>query len=377
MPGARSTGARWRADVKPIRPLRAPGLPAPPVAGRYKRRPEDFVVEELPLYEPSGTGEHLFLRIEKRGLSTLDAVARVAAAFDVPQRLVGYAGLKDKHAITRQWLSVEKGDPSRAAAVEGDGLRVLAVMPHGNKLKVGHLRANRFEIVLGDCAPDARDAVAENLGWLAAHGVPNWVGEQRFGSRGLNLDKGLRILADDPRRALRRIPKRLVRLLVSAVQSEVFNRVLARRLPTFDAILQGDVAWLHRNGACFLVDDAFGERIRCERFEISPSGPLPGPRMLRAEGEPGAIEAAAIAELGIEPARFGMVPGKLNAGARRPLRVPVTETSVEPTDGGLRLRFTLGKGAFATSVLRELLADAPWFGDGGEDDAAPEPAEEA
>jgi tRNA pseudouridine13 synthase len=353
--------------IRPFRPLRAPGLPAPPVPGRYKLQPEDFVVDEIPLYEPSGSGGHLFLRIEKRGLSTLAAVARVAEVFGVPQRVVGYAGLKDKHAVTRQWLSVERGDVQRATELDGPGLRVLDVRPHGNKLKVGHLRGNRFEIVLRDCGADALDSVRTNLAWLQRHGVPNWVGEQRFGSRGLNLEKGLRVLEGDPRQAVRQVPKRLLRLLVSAVQSEVFNRVLGRRLDTFDRLLDGDVAWLHRNGACFLIEDAFGEAVRCERFEISPSGPLPGPRMLHATGKPGVLEDGVMAEMGLDLARFGRVPGKLNAGARRPLRVPLNDTEAEPVDGGLRLRFALLRGAFATSVLRELLADAPWFGD--EDDA--------
>lgn len=349
--------------LKPTRPVRHPGLPAPPVAGVHKAEAADFVVEEIPLYEPSGEGGHLWLWVEKTGIATMPAAEQLAAAFGVPVRQLGWAGLKDAMAVTRQWISVENGDPGRVSALDLEGIRVLDARRHGNKLKLGHLRGNRFEIVVrGDETAAALESTAANLDWLVAHGVPNWVGEQRFGKRGANLDKGLSILRGNPRHTARRVPKRLLRLLISAVQSEVFNRVLAGRLESFDRVFAGDVAWLHRNGACFLVEDVGAEQPRCEAFEISPSGPLPGPKCLAPGGDQRELEAEALAALDLTPDVFGALPGGTNDGARRPLRVPLTDASVEAVDGGLRFCFALPQGSFATSVLRELLTEMPWFG---------------
>jgi tRNA pseudouridine13 synthase len=349
--------------LKPTRPVRHPGLPAPPVDGVHKAEAADFVVEEIPLYEPSGEGGHLWLWVEKTGIATMPAAEQIAAAFGVPVRQLGWAGLKDAMAVTRQWISVENGDPDRATTLELEGIRVLEARRHGNKLKLGHLRGNRFEIVVrGEETAAALPAVAANIDWLVGHGVPNWVGEQRFGKRGANLDKGLSILRGNPRHIARRVPKRLLRLLISAVQSEVFNRVLAARLESFDRIVTGDVAWLHRNGACFLVEDVEAELPRCASFEISPSGPLPGPKCLAPGGDQGGLEAEALAALDLTPEVFGALPGGTNDGARRPLRVPLTDASVEAVEAGLRLRFALPQGSFATSVLREVLTDMPWFG---------------
>ncbi|MGA0059372.1 MAG: tRNA pseudouridine(13) synthase TruD [Planctomycetota bacterium] len=349
--------------LKPTRPVRHPDLPAAAVEGVHKQEAADFVVEEVPLYEPSGDGTHLWLWIEKTGIATMPAAELLAGAFGVPVRQLGWAGLKDAMAVTRQWISVENGDPARARALDIEGIRVLDARRHGNKLKLGHLRGNRFEIVVrGDGLAEALPAVEANLAWLVAHGVPNWVGEQRFGKRGANLDKGLSILRGNPRHTARRVPKRLLRLLISAVQSEVFNQVLAARLESFDRVVEGDVAWLHRNGACFVVEDLEADQPRCAAFEISPSGPLPGPKCLAPRGEQGRLEAEALDAIGLVPEAFGALPGGTNDGARRPLRVPLTEASVEAVDGGLCLRFALPQGSFATSVLRELLVEMPWFG---------------
>jgi tRNA pseudouridine13 synthase len=347
---------------KPSRPLRHPALPAAAVPGVYKVEPADFVVEELPLYEPSGEGGHVWLWVEKCGVATMPAAEAIARALDLPIRQVGWAGLKDAQAVTRQWISVENADPQRALALDLPGIRVLDVRRHGNKLKLGHLRGNRFTILIRGPGAAELPQVRTNLDWLIAHGVPNWVGEQRFGKGGANLDKGLSILAGNPRHIARRLHKRLLRLLISAVQSEVFNRVLAARIETFDRVEDGDVAWLHRNGACFLVEQAVNERVRCQQFEISPSGPLPGPRCLAPGGRPGEIEREVMAGLGLDPAVFGAVPGGTNDGARRPLRVPLGAAGLQVVEAGLQLGFELPQGSFATSVLRELLADQPWFG---------------
>jgi tRNA pseudouridine13 synthase len=289
------------------------------------------------------------------------AVELIADALGRRQKEFGFAGLKDAQAVARQWITLQGADPAAVEALDIPGVRVLRVTRHGNKLKIGHLRGNRFRIRLRGSGAAQAESVQAQLAHLAAHGVPNFFGEQRFGKRGANLDKGLRILRGNPRKAARTMPRRLLNLIVSAVQSEAFNRVLNRRLETLDRVLPGDVAWLHRNGACFLVEHAESEQIRCDAFEISPSGPLPGPRLLQAQGEPGRIEREVLAELELDGQMFAKMPHGTHLGARRPLRVPLGEPAVEVEDGELAVAFALPAGAYATAVLRELLDDVPWF----------------
>ncbi len=336
-------------------------LPAARVPGSYKVTPEDFVVVEQELYPPSGTGEHLWLRVRKRGVATMEAVARLAGALRRPEREFGFAGLKDAFAVTEQWLSIGGVTETAVRDLAIDGIEVLQVTRHTNKLKLGHLRGNLFDIVLRGVDATHVPALQQNLAVLARDGCPNYFGEQRFGKRGANLDKGMKILRGNPRHAARAMPKRLLRLLISAVQSEVFNRVLVRRLDRIAVLVPGDIAILHRNGAAFAVADVAAEQPRCAAFEISPSGPLPGPKCLVATGEPGEMEATALAELDLDPALFGQVPHGTNDGERRSLRVRVSEPSLTAEADGARLRFALPKGSYATAVLRELLVEPPWF----------------
>jgi tRNA pseudouridine13 synthase len=334
-------------------------VPAPRVGGRYKERIEDFEVEEVPSYEPSGDGTHTWLWIEKRGLSTLDAMKVLAGVVAANQRDFGYAGMKDAQAVTRQWVSVEHVDPARFEGVAADGVKVLRVDKHGNKLKPGHLTGNRFSILLRGAAASAADALRDNVAWCAEKGVPNYFGEQRFGKRGANLDQGLAILRSrKPKRKAYSYAPRILKLLLSAVQSEVFNRVLIARLASYDRLLDGDLAWIHANGASFTVQDLEAEQRRCAAFEVSPSGPLPGPKTLWAGGEAQKFEEQVMAEMELSAAAFA--PFRSHPGGRRSLRLPVHEAEVTTENEGLRLRFRLPAGAYATSVLRQLLTDAPW-----------------
>ncbi len=330
--------------------------------GRYKTRPEDFVVEELPAYEPSGSGDHVWLWVEKRGLSTMDLLHELAAALDRDEREFGIAGLKDAQAVSRQWVSLEHADPRRCEGLRGAGFEVLQVRRHGNKLRMGHLRGNRFVVTLRGTAPEHAAIAAANLAELARRGVPNYFGEQRFGKRGANLQKGLEVLRGNARQYAARMPRRVFGLVLSAVQSEVFNRVVAARLPTLAVLLPGDLAFLHKNGAVFAVEDPVREQPRADAFEISPTGPMPGPEMQAPGGEVAAIEAAAMTALQLDADSFRRLPFRLARGERRPLRVPLHEPSAVEVDGGLRLTFALPRGAYATSVLRELLEDTIWFG---------------
>ena len=349
---------------KPTRPVPRGG-PAPRVDAEYKATTADFLVDEVPAYAPSGDGTHAWLWIQKEGIGTLDAVRELARALSRREKEFGYAGLKDAKAITRQWISIEHVDDGELARLQLPSIQILDVQRHQNKLKLGHLAGNRFRILLRDASTASAADVLTNLQFLAAHGAPNYFGEQRFGKRGANLEKGLRILwSGNPKRASHTMPRRLFNLLISAVQSEVFNRVLCARMQTLDQLQPGDVAWIHASGACFLVADVAAEQPRHDRFEISPTGPLPGPKMLQPEGEIAELENTVLQELDLTPEVFGRMPHKTHEGARRPLRVPVRSPEVEVVDAGLQVGFQLPPGCYATTVLRELLVRTPWFGTG-------------
>ena len=380
--------------------------------GRLKAEPEDFRVTEIPLYEPSGKGNHLYLYVEKRGLGSLEAAARIARALGRTRRHVGLAGLKDARALTRQWMSLEGVDPRRAAALDVPGIRVLAVSRHRNKLKIGHLAGNRFEVRIRGCGPAARGRAEAVLEVLGRRGVPNWFDRQRFGRRADNhrlgraLVRGLarefcdrflggpspadsrriararraydagdlkaararfggdhdrrRVLSallrtGDPQRATRALPKQLARLLVSAYQSDLFNAVLERRLEGLDRLEAGDLAYLHAKGAVFAVERPDREQPRAEAFEISPTGPIVGHRVTLASGRPGEVEREVLAAKGARPEDFERVKALRLRGGRRPLRVPLSDVDLAEDGDDLDLAFTLPAGAYATVVLAEIM----------------------
>jgi tRNA pseudouridine13 synthase len=335
--------------------------------------PETFVVEEIPAYEPSGEGEHTFLWIEKRGLTTLEAIRRLAAALGVDGRDVGHAGLKDRHALTRQWLSVPRVDPEQARGVGTPELAVLAAARHGNKLRVGHLRGNRFEVVLVEVgaeeetgtgtATDTDTDVATlqmRLEMMAREGVPNYYGEQRFGAAGDNARVGLEIL----RGTRRERDHRRRRLLLSAAQAAVFNEALRIRQATgsLKLVRAGDVLQKVASGGLFVTEDVATDQRRVEAGEVIPTGPLPGTR--EKEPPPGtaarALEDEALAAAGATREDFARA-GRDLPGARRPVLVPLTlgdpPVAAEPAPAGrraFRLRFTLPAGSFATVVVTAL-----------------------
>ena len=318
---------------------------------RVAAQPEDFVVDEIPLYPPRGDGAHTFVRIEKRGLTTEQAARFLARAASVRPRDVGYAGRKDKVALARQWLSVPGLDPQRALDLEVPGLRVLEAARHPHKLRTGQLRGNRFELVVRDLEPGQVAVSAERLAALARAGMPNRFGGQRFGD-GSAVERARALLegAPPPR------DRRTARFWLSALQARGFNQVLAERPLPLDSLETGDVAWIHATGASFLVDDAVTDSSRAAAFEISASGPIFGSRLLEPSGEPGERERAVLASLGIPSSAELRAPRGIRLrGARRPLRVRPEETSSEKSgDDAVRLAFRLPPGSYATVLLEEL-----------------------
>lgn len=388
------------------------GLPG--TGGTIKETADDFVVEEIPLYLPCGEGEHVYALIEKRGVTTLDAIRRLSRALKISERDVGYAGMKDARGVTRQTVSLPRVKPEEVLALELPGIRVLTAVRHRNKLKLGHLAGNRFRIRVRGVVSDALERSEAILAVLVRRGVPNRFGEQRYGVQGNShlvgramlagdwrvavdilvgdpakvagdawrsaieayrrgeLEESLRLFPghcrterdviqrlakrpDDFKGAFHAIHPRLKKLYLSACQSALFDRVVEARLESLDTVREGDLAWKHANGACFLVTDAAAEAPRAKSFEISPTGPLFGSRMTMPEGEEGVLENALLAAEGLESVSFDLPGGLRMEGERRPLRVPLGEPRALMVTDGLVLEFSLPRGSYATAVLREIM----------------------
>lgn len=403
----------------------------PGIGGQIKRRPEDFLVDEIPAYEPCGEGEHLYLVVEKRRRLTTDVVRLLSGHLGVPWKAIGYAGLKDKHAITRQSFSVHGGDEARLATFSDDHIKVLGVSRHTNKIKRGHLRGNRFAIKIREVDPSAVVRVKPLLEAIEREGVANYLGEQRFGYRRNNHVLGKLLLegkqqefldellgrptpdeAELPQQAraayergdykaaieiwpkVHRFERQAVgplsrgappgdaingiddpqlSLLVSSFQSAIFNWLLDRRIREgrFSTLLEGDVAMKHATRGLFTVREVGVEQPRYEAKEISPTGPMWGPKMKRASGEVDQWERDALAATGVS---LDQIAASKYApdGSRRTCRMLVDEPEVS---GGVdehgpyvRVAFTLSRGCFATTVLREIMKT------GDSDDPASEDA---
>lgn len=406
--------AAIRADL----PFLTPDVPG--IGGVIKTVPDDFRVEEIAQYTPCGEGTHVYAYIEKRNMTTMDAIAEIAKTVGVRKIDVGYAGRKDARAVTRQWISIEHIDPAKLAQYKSRVIRVLEVSRHGNKLKVGHLAGNRFTLRVRKLAVPmdlALQQATEVMETLVRRGVPNYFGPQRFGYRQdshllgeaavkrdaerffdlllgtpeLDTDevfirartlytqgdlqgaydtwlpnfrdhryalKDIMRENGDLKRAFARFDRQLMTLMVAAWQSDLFNRVLSRRMPHIDKLFKGDMAYKHDNGACFHVEDAGLEQPRCERFEISPTGPLMGSRMTALTDDAAAFEQPLIDALQLTDDNLNWLKHYGGRGGRRPLRFQPkdAEVSAGADEYGdyLQLRFELPSGCYATTLLREL-----------------------
>lgn len=339
-------------------PVAFPELP--PVGGHVGPEPEDFRVDEVPLYPHSGKGEHQYLHVEKRLLTTPELVRRLARACGVQERDIGYAGLKDKHAVTSQWLSLLTKMPISSELALGDGARVLEVTRHDNKLRTGHLLGNRFAITLLGVHADAEARAQAIVERLREGGLPNYFGAQRFGHGGRNLGDGLRFLARGGRSRNRFEQK----LLPSVVQSELFNRYLTARLALGrQQLISGEVVRLEGTGAMFRIEDVAREQPRLDARDLHLTGPMIGPKLRPAAEAALELEQRLTRELGLDEPALGTL-GRLAPGTRRDLFAPLGDLSVETVVGraqpALRLAFTLPAGGYATEVIRQL-THAPFF----------------
>jgi tRNA pseudouridine13 synthase len=329
---------------------------APPARGRIRKEPEDFQVEERLGFEPDGVGAHALLVVEKRDANTGWVAAQLARLAGVHPRDVGYSGLKDRHAVTRQAYSVPwpaSLPPEEGLAFAGEGFRVLAANRHGRKLRPGSHRANRFTIRVRDLAGD-QAAIADRLRSIAAQGVPNYFGPQRFGRDGANLTRARRWAdaGESPRDRAQR------GFALSAARSEIFNRVLEWRVlrGDWDRLLPGESVMLDGRRSFFaapVIDAALEER--CRAMDVHPSGPLWGRGESPATGTAREIEDLAGAR---EGALVALLTSQGLDHERRGLRLPVRDLAWTHSDDALVLGFELPRGAFATAVLHELLLEA-------------------
>jgi tRNA pseudouridine13 synthase len=275
---------------------------------------------------------------------------------------VSYAGLKDRRAVSRQWFSVwTKATPP--PDLSGDGFRVLRAARHGNKLRTGHLLGNRFRLILRGTR-GGREVADAILAALALAGTPNWFGPQRFGREGDNAVLGLALVGLAEHRDLERARRDrfLRRLALSALQSALFNALLEERLVAggFGRVERGDLLQLGQDGRgpVFACADSEADQPRFLRFEVSPTGPLFGPKMRWPEEQPLRREQELMRRAGLTPEALALGGGELQGG-RRPLRMRPTDCEVEVLPEGLRVAFSLPRGAYATSVLLELMKAPP------------------
>ncbi len=339
---------------EPVEPYLTGALPG--IGGRIRSAPEDFLVDERPLYLPCGEGEHLYISVTKRGLSTPDLVRRISSRLGIKTQAIGTAGLKDARAVTTQLMSLQGITPEQASRLATDDniLNVQLLAHHRNRLRPGHHAGNHFRLVVRGVADHAVETVPAVLDQLSRRGVPNYFGPQRQGKGGANYLIGAALLRD-PRRC-KQVSRAKRIWYLNAYQSYLFNRVLARRIHHIDRAVVGDWAIKLENGACFQVEEAEQEQPRVDRFEISPTGVLFGSRVSWSSGEPGRIEEAVIAEAGTT--KDDLTAGGKACGFRgehRALRVPLAELDWSLDRSSLTLAFTLPPGAYATSVLRELM----------------------
>lgn len=336
----------------------------------FKQTPRDFVVEEIPLYEFSGDGEHLVLHVRKKELSTLELVGILAKYLNIQNKEIGYAGLKDKHAMTKQYISLHKKHEEALESFEHENIKILSKTYHNNKIRIGHLKGNRFYIKLKKVNPTAGQKIDEALKNIDSYGIPNFFGYQRFGNDGDN-----HVLGEQIAKGLKKERNvKIKKLLISAYQSHLFNLWLSRRLEintllaSFEVdeletllnmpkdelvklkaqthpfkILQGDLMEHYPYGRLFEFDGTEHDINRFNERDISVTGVLAGKKVKLSSGIAGGIEKEFFSDINED-------------GARRYAWIYPTEIEgrYKPLEAQYELNFTLPKGSYATVLIEEI-----------------------
>jgi len=340
-------------------PLQTADLPG--IGGRIRLCPEDFTVRELPAYGPDGrVGAHLLLTMHKRGLGSEDAIVEISRQTGIPRPEIGLAGLKDKDAVTEQWISVPFAAGPRLAEFSHPAITLGPATPHGNKLRRGHLHGNHFNIVVRELAVSGEEAaqrvVAKRSRLAELGGLANLYGSQRLGDSGSNLRRGLEALAAGARRGR-------ADFLLSAGQSALFNLYLLERRSRglMRTVLAGDILKKTATGGLFECREVETDQARLDSGELGITGPMFGSKMRApsAGTASDALEQEILALAGISSSALKAFGNKVE-GTRRPLQLPLVDLElalVPATDAlppGLSLQFSLPAGSYATVLLQEL-----------------------
>lgn len=327
----------------------------------------DFTVEEIPLYEFSGEGEHLVLKIRKKELTTWEMVSIIANHLGIKHSEIGYAGLKDKYAMTIQHISILAKHEEKLDALQADGIKILSKTRHNNKIRIGHLKGNRFEMRLKKVLGVQKDKLDSTLDWIRDNGLPNYFGNQRFGTDGNNWEDGKKIINKE----IKINDRKLREFLVGSYQSYLFNNWLSKRieislllqkfsesecesvlgLPSgtlggtksqkqFLKLLNGDIMMHYPYGRIFTVEDLSSEATRFGEKDISPTGLISGTKTTKATGNAGVVESQFDEQIPLD-------------GARRYAWIWATDITKKyiPEKAQYELGFTLPKGCYATNLL--------------------------
>ena len=325
---------------------------APVLSAQTRTTPEDFRVEEIDGFEASGSGEHLLLTIEKRSMNTASVAAHLARWAGIPEMGVNYAGLKDRHAITRQRFSVHlpKRIAPDIASLETDELHVLKSEWHAKKLPRGALAGNRFELILRDVQGEAA-AIDARLHAIAERGVPNYFGDQRFGRGGDNVANALAMFGG------RRMRREQRAMLLSAARSQLFNQVLSSRVAdgSWNQGLDGEV-WMLDGSRSVFGPEAWTDALaaRLADFDIHPTAPLWGRGNSRSQEAALAFENAVLVDPQSSSLRAGLEAAGLKQERRATRLRPQGLQWSWPAADCLALQFALPPGTYATIVLAEL-----------------------
>lgn len=336
----------------------------------FRQTPRDFVVEEIPLYEFSGEGEHLILFVRKKSLSTLEMVSAIARYLGIQQKEIGYAGLKDKHAMTKQYISLHKKHEELMDKFEHEGIKIISKAYHNNKIRIGHLQGNRFYIKLKKVNPTSAQKIDQALKNISEYGIPNFFGYQRFGNDGDNHIVGEQIAKGEKKE---RNPK-IKKLLISAYQSHLFNLWLSRRLEISSLVnnfgvkelepilnfpndevakmkaqkhpfklITGDIMEHYPHGRLFDFEGSENDLERFDKRDISVTGLLCGKKVKMSSGTAGEIEKDFNSEISED-------------GARRYAWVYATKVEGRhlPMEAQYEMNFTLPKGSYATVLIEEI-----------------------
>ncbi len=329
----------------------SPAWGGPTTSGIIKQKPEDFRVDELSNTEFTDDGEHLYLLIEKTNLTTEQCCKEIARVINKPSKVVSYAGLKDKHGITTQWISIHcpGEDVSPLLPENGEGWRIIERRRHNKKLKIGWLKGNRFRVVVRDVTQS--ETLLHQLNHIKDYGLPNYFGHQRFGHQGNNLYQALQWFNYN-----KKVKNPFMKgILLSSARAYLFNKQLSKRvkMQTWNKAVSGDVLQLTGTHSIFVADILTDEiQRRVDDHDISPCGQLVGIARIMCQSE--AHEVMKSTLLPYQEFVDGLMEKKVNADWRSFVLKPNKFDWQWLSDNQCALTFELPAGSYATTILQEL-----------------------